>query len=541
MPKRSEAAVSRRDPTAWKIARGRYEEWLVTGVVGVLLFAATILPLGSAIVGARPDFGEDHPPLRALSYFVDSIGLLLGSVALSMSVTLLAGVIGIPLGVLLAKTDLRGRSGALVVHAFPLFLPPYLLALGWFYLFGEEGALGSSATATLLFSPLGAIVVMGLAFAPIFTCLTMLGLAALDPTLEEAARLVARPIRVLQRIVLPAAWHAEVLAALVTFTLAFSEIGVPMFLRIRAYPVAIFTRLGGIDYAPGEAALLTFPLLGVALALLVLERGLLGRRSFTVIGLRGREGVPLTAIGRWRPLAMIAVWGVAALSLLPMAGLFAQASRGGFLLVPQWIGRSLATSLMTAAIAAVSVGVLGAILGRQVARARPGAWLADGMAVLAFVTPAPLLGIGLIGLWNRPATSFVYATVGIIVLGYVARYSAIGIRTVASTIAQTSPSLEEAAAVAGATYFRRLLRIVLPTSARGLAAGTLLTFVFCLRDLETAVLYYPPGGEPLPVRILTLEANGPEPVVAALALIHVAATVVVVAAGAALLFRRPRR
>jgi iron(III) transport system permease protein len=54
-------------------------------------------------------------------------------------------------------------------------------------------------------------------------------------------------------------------------------------------------------------------------------------------------------------------------------------------------------------------------------------------------------------------------------------------------------------------------------------------------------LVYPPGGETLPVRIFTLEANGPEPSVAALALFHVALTAVVLAAMAALFARREAR
>jgi iron(III) transport system permease protein len=62
--------------------------------------------------------------------------------------------------------------------------------------------------------------------------------------------------------------------------------------------------------------------------------------------------------------------------------------------------------------------------------------------------------------------------------------------------------------------------------------------VFCLRDLETAVLLYPAGEEPLTVRIFTLEANGPQAVVAALSCVQVVMTAAVVALGSALLFRR---
>ncbi len=90
----------------------------------------------------------------------------------------------------------------------------------------------------------------------------------------------------------------------------------------------------------------------------------------------------------------------------------------------------------------------------------------------------------------------------------------------------------------GARFLRRMRRILLPIHARGLAAAWLLSLVFCLRDLETAVLLYPAGEEPLTVRIFTLEANGPQPVVAALSCVQVAMTALVLAAGAALLLRR---
>src|SRR5262249_2427189 len=162
----------------------------------------------------------------------------------------------------------------------------FLLALGWFHLFGQGGFAGGDATARVLFSPAGVIAVLGLAFAPIASAMTMLGLEAIDPPLVEAARLVARPLRGTARIALPSAWPAIALAALVVFGLAFSELGVPMFLRVRVYPAAVFARLGGVDYAPGEAFVLVLPQLAVGAGLLWLERRTVGHRPLTVLGLR---------------------------------------------------------------------------------------------------------------------------------------------------------------------------------------------------------------------------------------------------------------
>src|SRR5207247_9717780 len=127
----------------------------------------------------------------------------------------------------------------------------------------------------------------------------------------------------------------------------------------------------------------------------------------------------------------------------------------------------------------------------------------------AFVTPAAVLGVGLTSLWNRPATHVVYGSLAIIVIGNVARYGVVGVRTVAAAVAQGPVEHEQVAAVVGAGFGRRLFRIVVPLHRFGLAGAWLLAPVFCLRDLETAVPFYPPGPEPLPVRIFPLAATAP--------------------------------
>lgn len=444
-------------------------------------------------------------------------------------------------GIALARTDIVGRRFLLLVHGFPMFLPPFLLALGWFYLLGRRGFLGGETPAGLLFHPLGHVAVLSLAFAPVVTALVALGLWNLDPSLEEAARVVARPLRVAIGILLPAAWPSIALAGILVFALALSELGVPMFLRVEVYPAAVFSRLGGIDYDPGEAFLLALPLIPVAMAMVALDRRLFHKRPLDVLGLRHRSREPLP-LGAWRGVLSAACWALTAFSLLPLAALAARAGAGGgFAQMGRWIGGSLFNSLIGSGFAASAIVGLGAVLGHGCARRLPGSRFLDLVGILAFVVPAVLLGVGLIALWNRPATRSIYGGIPIIVLGYVARYGIIGIRTMAVAVAQSPLSLEQAASAFGAGFARRFVSIVLPLHRRALGAAWLLAAVFCLRDLETAVLYYPPGWEPLTVRIFTLEANGPEAVVAALATLHVAITAAVLVAGVLFLSRKERR
>jgi iron(III) transport system permease protein len=507
---------------------------LVLAAAGAIVLLASALPLARLLTEIH---GAGAAALGVLGGFRPWL-LLIRSLALAAAVTACAVASGVPLGLLIARTDLPGRRAMWMLQAFPMFLPPFLLALGWFQLLGRAGFLGSEVTARLLFSEVGLVVVLALTFSPVVTSMVALALLGMDASLEEAARVVARPWRVATRILLPAARPAVTLAAIVVFALSVSELGVPMFLRVDVFPAAVFARLGGIQYAPGEAFALALPLIPVALGLLYVERRLVGAGSFAVAGLRGMSRAPI-ALSGWRPMLTVAGWGVAFAGALPLGALALRAARGsGFGQLPQWIGQAPWTSLSTAVVAATGIAAAGLVIGHAAARGLRGASLLDALAVLAFVTPASVLGVGLIGVWNRRATSALYSSVAILAIGYTARYSVVGIRAVASVVLQSPLDLEEAAAAAGARFWRRLIRIVLPVNWRGVAAAWLFAMVFCLRDFETAVLYYPPGREPLPVRIFTLEANGPPPVVAALAVVQVLMTALLLVAGVVLVLRR---
>ncbi|MCP3961056.1 MAG: iron ABC transporter permease [bacterium] len=519
---------------------------VVRGFAAVIVAVLILVPL--AVVGAEliAAGAAGWTPLASARVW----SLLGVTVLRAAAVTVVAVAAGSVLAILLAATDLPGRRPVLLLHAFPMFLPPFLLALGWYHLLGRQGLAGSETTARLLFGEPGVALVTTAAFTPIATALVALGISGIEPSLSEAARVVARPWRVATRILIPAVWPSLALAALLIFTLSISELGVPMFLRVDAYPAAVFTRLGGVAYAPGEAFALVIPLMIVALLLLLGERLLLGRRSFAVLGLR-RQNEPVFRLGPWRPAAVVLAWPAALLALLPIAALALRAARGGgFSEAGRWLGSSLRFSLTAAVLAASGVVTIGLVVGHALARrrtvsGRPArsrtAIAGDALAVLGFVTPSAVLGIGLIATWNRPSTHLVYGSLAIVVLAFMARYAVIGVRTMAVVIAQNPPHLEAAAAVFGAGFLRRLGRIVIPGNARGIALAWILALVFCLRDLETAVLLYPAGREPLTVRIFTLEANGPEAVVAALAVIHVAVTAAVLIAGGALLLRGVRR
>ena len=188
-------------------------------------------------------------------------------------------------------------------------------------------------------------------------------------------------------------------------------------------------------------------------------------------------------------------------------------------------GDSLLRSIVYASIGATLLTLLGFFIGYLIQTKALRYWRSvDSITIFLFALPSTVIGIGLISLWNRPWTNFIYGTPLIIVLGYLAKYTALTSRISLTQLAQIPPSMEEAAQVAGAGWFRRMIFIVAPLARRGLLAGWLVGYIFSLRDTGITMLVYPAGHETLPVRIFTLMANGSPELIAALCMVMITAT-----------------
>ena len=206
-------------------------------------------------------------------------------------------------------------------------------------------------------------------------------------------------------------------------------------------------------------------------------------------------------------------------------------------------GVAIANSLVLATVGATAVVSVAVWLGY--ARARADGRLgqsADILFIVLFAVPSTIVGVGLIGLWNRPGPfGAVYGTDVMLLLGYLARFIPVAALALAASTRYVPVSHEEAAAVAGAGWLRTMWRIVLPQIRLGLAAAWVIAFVLAFGELGVSILVAPPGEATLPIRVYTIIANTPPSHVAALALFQTAVIFVPLAAlGAALSLREVR-
>ena len=84
--------------------------------------------------------------------------------------------------------------------------------------------------------------------------------------------------------------------------------------------------------------------------------------------------------------------------------------------------------------------------------------------------------------------------------------------------------MEEAGTVTGASWFRVVGKVLIPLQGYGLIATWLICFMFCIGELGTTILVYPPGHETLPIALFTVMANCPVNVVSAMSIIIVVMT-----------------
>lgn len=530
---------------------------LTVGIVAVIVLFS-LLPMARLLQ-------EVVLPQGAFSLDIVRSGLLSETTWVATRNTLVVGfggtvfalVLGVGVALVVSLTDVRHRQGFVLCFVTPLMIAPQVTALAWLQLFGPSSPLLNLlaiapplGTPNPLYSPEGIVLLLGVQYAPLVFLIVRAGLRKLPRELVEAARSGgAGWFTVLRTIVLPLMTPATVGAAALTFVSCVGNFGIPAFLGIPAnylvLPTLIYQRLaGGGPAVLSDVAFLSVLIGIIAMFGIVLQERISSRRDFRITS----TSLPAAPyhLGRWRPLAELAMWVLIAIILvLPLIGLILTSLVKGYgvilstetatlenyrfvVLEHTAARRAVVNSLYlsaTAALFAVLVAIpLGYVIawGRQrwikvlnltveLPYALPGVVLAIA-ALLLFLKPLPVLGVQ------------IYNTVWIILYAYLARFLVLAVRPTVAGYLQLDRALEEAAQVAGAKLFTRLRTVIFPLIAPAAMAGGLLIFMTALSELTVSALLWSSGSETIGVIIFAFEQGGDSKYAAALSAIMVATT-----------------
>src|SRR3954467_4136474 len=118
---------------------------------------------------AEPSMAENTSALQlVLTADPTLLGIVRLSLIVSLSAVALAGIVGIPLGALVALTRFRGREIAIVALNAMMGLPPVVVGLAVYLLLSRSGPLGSWG---LLFTPQAMIIAQTLLVTPLIAAL----------------------------------------------------------------------------------------------------------------------------------------------------------------------------------------------------------------------------------------------------------------------------------------------------------------------------------------------------------------------------------
>jgi molybdate transport system permease protein len=240
---------------------------IVLGLVGVAFFVVPFLGLiVRAPIGAIPDMIRDDAVRTALVL----------SLVTSVTTTLLAILLGVPIAWLLARSDLPGRRFVRVLCTLSMVLPPVVAGVALFLALGRRGVIGEPLDdafgITLPFTT-AAVVVAQLFVAMPFLVLTVdAALRGLDPAAEEAARtLGASEWYVFRGVTVPSVRPALVSGIVLTWARALGEFGATITFAgslpgsTRTVPLATYLAL---ESNPDQAILLSLVLVAVSFAVL---------------------------------------------------------------------------------------------------------------------------------------------------------------------------------------------------------------------------------------------------------------------------------
>jgi iron(III) transport system permease protein len=507
------------------------------GAAALAVVALVLLPLGD-LFGTALSSGIG-PAMVALAG--PAAGAALVTLLIAVAVCVGAVLVGTAGAFLTERTRAPGRGWIRLGMLLPLVVPGFVSALAWINAYGPGGLLHDVAGVQLpgLFGGPGIVLVLVVETAPIAYLVIAAALAARgEADAERAARASgAGRLEVLRDITLPLLAPALAAAAVLSFVAAVNAFGVPAILGAPAGLATVTVRIyQDLALSADPAAFVRATVLACSLVLLAVatvgaaDRLLASGRATRTEVPAGAAPTGPRSVG---PAALAWLYLALAVGLPLLALVLASLTRAvGLAPVPEnWTlanfeaaltaanAAALGRSALLAAIAASVVVGLGGLLValRRWRRMTRGLTLA---AALPFAVPGSALAVAVLLAYGP----YLRDTLLIIGLAYVAKFWALGHRTLLGAAEAIPPAHLLAARASGARAADAVRSITLPQLRPAIVAGWLLVFLLALHELTMSSLLHGPGSDTLAVVILNLQQLGDPAVTAALAVILTAIT-----------------
>lgn len=478
---------------------------------------------------------------------------LWNTVLISLSTCAIAIFFGGGMAWLITRTDIKYKPFLSALFVVPYIMPSWTLALAWLNFFRNSLVGGVPGLFTVLtgiptpnwfaygFFPIS--IVQGLHYAPFAYILIGGILKHMDASLEEAAQLLhASRWQIMKRITLPMVKPALLSTFLLAFSSSMSAFAVPAFLgapvRYHVLTTQLYRTLQGLNPGYGYVMALILILIGVAI-MMVNQKVLSGRKSYTTITGKSANVSLIPLRGLRLPISLLLALLLVCVTVVPLIT-FAVES---FIVEPGnyslsnfstvfWIGdgatdiangepgilknhsiyNGLLNSFLLSVVCALLTGTIGLLAGYAIVR-KKGTWLSAAVNHLTFfpyLIPSMAFGAIYLSMFSTrhgpiPA---LYGTFAILALIGTVKYLPFASRAGVNSMLQLGNEIEEAGIIMGISWWKRMIRIIIPIQKTSILSGYLLPYISCMRELSLFILLISPSTAVLTTMLFQYNEKG---------------------------------
>ena len=503
--------------------------------LSLFLFWPLVTTILRAFMGSGNKFNFESLSLSGFGKFFTSAlyqRSLRNSFIVGISVTIFSMLIGVPMGYFVARVKLPGKSLMLSLGILPVIMPSFIGAFSWIILLGRQGFVRLSLNRLLLpigielppiYGMFGMVFCMTLTYYPFVFLLSHGAFSSANALLEDAGMLMgATRGRILRTITFPLVIPSLGAAALLVFIRSIGNFGIPAIIGADQYvlPTLIYFRVNGFWDLNGASSIAVVNIL-ITGFVLWFQKYVVSRREYETISASYVEvkqhNHPVMRLVAGLYCLVILIVSLAPQMVIIVMSFF-EKWQGflpeGFTLanysgIPQKSSQELLNSLFLSTVATLLTAVLGSIIAYITERRKPvGAGLLD-MAVMApFILPGTVVSVALVSAFSAKSILPLNGTFAIIIIAYMVRRTPYVYRSVAASLTQLNPSLEEASTIAGAHWLYTFRRVSVPLILPGIISGSILTFSTLLQELSTTILLYGSKTRTVPIQIYGAVADG---------------------------------
>jgi iron(III) transport system permease protein len=469
-------------------------------------------------------------------------GVFWNTLILAISTATAATMLGLAFALIVTRTTFPLKKAMRLLTVLPIITPPFVIGLGLILIFGRSGVVNQMAESTFgwqlgrwIYGWNGVWLAQVFSFTPT-AFLVLIGVVeGISPSMEEASNtLRADKMRTFRAVTFPLMLPGLANAWLVCFVESLADFGNPIVLggSFGVLSTEIFFSVVGAQQDFGRAGVLAAILLVLALAAFMIQRWVVGTRSYVSMTGKGDTGLQqsLPAPIRRAAFGIAIPWAILTIVVycMALAGAFVKVwgrdwtltldhfrrafaieyARDGAMILAGQAWGSLWTTIKLASVAApitATIGLLAAwLLSRQTFAGKTALEFA---LMLTFAVPGTVIGVAYILTYNLPPLE-ITGTAFILVACFVFRNLPVGVRSGVAAMSQLDKSLDEAAITLRASTFRALTTVVLPLLKPAIITALIYSFVRAMTTVSAVIFLVSAEYEMATVFIINRVING---------------------------------